>query len=325
MTTTSVLRVAVVGLGHMGRRHAHVLRRLDGVRLVAAVDPAGDQHSAAPDVPVLADLDQLVKHGVDYAVLAVPTRLHEPLGLALAAAKIPTLVEKPLAPDVPGARRLVAAFESAGVAAAVGYVERCNPALIALRARIIDGLLGRITHVDTRRSGPYPAQGTDTGILTDLATHDFDTTAWITRQHYRSLKALTGRRGPGHPREDLAAVIGVLDDGTITYHATSWLCPVPHRTTIVTGEHGSLIADTLTRELRYQRGNEIARYPLPNTEPLRTEHERFRDVVQGRGPADVSLFDGLATVRATHAALEAARTGAAVALATDHTQLNAIA
>lgn len=321
---TPVLRAAVVGLGAMGCRHARVLRQLDGVRLVAAVDPAGDRFNAVPDIPVLPDLDQLVKTGIDYAILASPTRLHEQLGLALAAAKIPTLIEKPLAPDLAGTRRLAEAFAVADTPAGVGYVERCNPALIALRARLSSGLLGHVNHIETRRSGPYPGRATDTGIVTDLLTHDFDATAWLTGQHYRSLAALATRRHPGDPHEHLAAVIGVLQDDTTTYHTATWLCPVPRRTTIVTGAHGSLIADTLTSELRYRRGDETIRYRLPPQDPLHTEHERFRDTVAGLRPIDVPLTDGLAAVRTASAALEAASTTAAIDIVTDHAALGAI-
>jgi UDP-N-acetylglucosamine 3-dehydrogenase len=328
--TARPLRAAVIGLGHMGSHHARVLRQLDGVRLVAAVDPAGDRFDAVPDIPVLPDLDELLPLGVDYAVLASPTTLHEPLGLALAAAQIPTLIEKPLAADAPGARRLAAAFAAATVPAAVGYVERCNPALIALHARLSDGILGRILHVDTRRSGPYPARGSDTGVVADLVTHDFDTTTWLTGLRYRTLAALVaGRRA----REDLAAVIGMLDDATITHHTASWLSGVPERITIVTGERGCLLANTLAPELQHRTAGsprrpngEIVRYPLRHRQPLRTQHERFRDTVAGWRPVDVPLSDGVAAMLAAHAALEAARTGTAVdILHADCPPLNAIA
>ena len=108
------LRAGLVGLGRMGRNHARVLRRLDGVTLVSAADPAGDPYQAAGGIPVHDSLDDLIAAGIDYAVLACPTSLHESLGARLAAAGIPTLIEKPLAPDSAAACRLAAAFGSAG-------------------------------------------------------------------------------------------------------------------------------------------------------------------------------------------------------------------
>ncbi|MFG2218444.1 Gfo/Idh/MocA family oxidoreductase [Streptomyces sp. NPDC048685] len=113
----------------------------------------------------------------DYAVLACPTLLHEPLGTALAAADISTRIEKPLAGDLASARRLAEAFHAAAVPAAVGYTERFNPALIALRQRLEAGQLGDVFSIATRRTGPYPVRITDIGVIHDFATHDLDLTA----------------------------------------------------------------------------------------------------------------------------------------------------
>jgi predicted dehydrogenase len=193
--------------------------------------------------PLVADLDALLRIGLDYAVLACPTLLHEPLGTALAAAGIPTLIEKPLAGDPDSARRPAQAFHTAAVPAAVGYIERFNPALIALRRRLEDGQLGDVFSVATRRTGPYPVRITDVGVIHDLATHDLDLTAWITNTHYTSIAARTAHRS-GRPHEDLLAALGQLTDGTITHHQVNWVSPLKERTTVVTGDHGILVADT---------------------------------------------------------------------------------
>jgi predicted dehydrogenase len=307
--TTRPLRAAVVGLGHMGRHHARTLQHLGRVHLVAAVDPAADRWGAAPDIPVFPNLSQLLDHDIDYAVLAAPTHLHTPLGIALAKAGIPSLIEKPLAPDINSANALAAAFNNTNTLAGVGYVERCNPALIALHALLRNGLLGQILHIDTRRGGPYPARVTDSGVLSDLATHDFDTTTWLTGQRYQSVTALTTRRG-GH--EHLATIIGQLEHGTTTHHTATWLSPIAQRLTIVTGERGSLIANTMTQELEFLPNPEnrtqsgTVRYDIPRHDPLHTEHERFRDTITGLRPIDVPLADGVAAVQTAETALETA-------------------
>ncbi|MYW04467.1 Gfo/Idh/MocA family oxidoreductase [Streptomyces sp. SID3343] len=327
--TEHTLRVAVVGLGRMGRLHARVLRRLDGVDLVAAVDPAGDLHRAAEGIPLFADLDALTNLGIDYAVLACPTLLHEALAVRLAAGGIPTLVEKPLAATPRAARRIVDAFHTAGVPARVGYIERFNPALIALRTRLEDGQLGDVFEVGTRRTGPYPARITDVGVIHDLATHDLDLTAWVTGHPYTSIAARTAHRS-GRPHEDLLAALGQLDDGTITHHQVNWISPMKSRTTIVTGDHGCLVADTLTADLTYWangrtphewealsafRGvteGDVTRYATPKKEPLVAEHEAFRDMITGRDRHPGDLRDALRIVLTAHATAEAARTGTTV-------------
>jgi UDP-N-acetylglucosamine 3-dehydrogenase len=322
------LRVGLIGLGRMGRLHARVLRALDGVQLVAAVDPAGDRFHALDGLPILGDLDAFLRVGVDYAVLASPTQLHEPLGVALAGAGIPALIEKPLAASPAAARRLVDAFGRTGLPAAVGYVERFNPALIALITRLEQGQLGDIFEISTRRTGPFPPRITDVGVIHDLATHDFDLATWITDQRYASISARTAHRA-GRPHEDLLAALGQLTDGTIAHHRANWLSPVKERTTTVTGDHGCLIADTLAADLTYSANSasaggwapfrgvterETIRYAIPKKEPLVTEHEDFRDTVLGLHPPTATLQHGLHAVLVAHTALAAARTGATLAV-----------
>src|SRR4051794_20281950 len=92
-----VLRAGLVGMGAMGRNHLRVLGLLDGVDVVGAVDPAFDTEHAAPGVPALHELDELLAKGIDYAVVAALTAMHEVLGLRLAEAGVSALIEKPLA------------------------------------------------------------------------------------------------------------------------------------------------------------------------------------------------------------------------------------
>ena len=329
----AALRVGLIGLGRMGRNHARVLQALDGVTLVGALDPHGDRYRAANGIPLAPDLDALIRSGLDYAVLACPTLLHEPLGTALAAASIPTLIEKPLAGDPTAALRLAEAFRHADVPAAVGYVERFNPALIALRQRLEDGQLGDIFSVATRRTGPYPVRITDVGVIHDLATHDLDLTAWITGTRYTSIAARAAYRS-GRPQEDLIVAIGQLSNGTITHHQVNWVSPLKERITVVTGDHGILVADTLTADLTYWangcvptrwdalaafRGvaeGDVTRYALAKQEPLAAEHEAFRDLVLGRSHRTAPLHDGLHAVLAAHTALQATRTGTTIAVPT---------
>jgi predicted dehydrogenase len=302
---------------------------LPEVELVAVADANGDAHDAAPGLPIAGSIAELLRYDLDYCVVAVPTAYHETVGLELAAAGIHALIEKPLAPDVKASLRLAEAFEAAGLVGAVGHIERYNPALQAMRTRLEQGELGAIYQVVTRRQGPFPNRIADVGVVSDLATHDIDLTAWVTGQAFRSVCARTAHKS-GRKHEDLVAVVGQLEDGTVTSHLVNWLSPMKERVTIVTGERGCYIADTLTADLTFHanaavptewetistfRGvseGDMIRYAIPKPEPLRREHESFRDAVLGR-PADVvSLQHGVATVAVAQACLESARRGATV-------------
>ncbi|UFU02244.1 Gfo/Idh/MocA family oxidoreductase [Ruania suaedae] len=325
------LRAGLIGLGMMGRHHARVLRQLDGVDLVAVADPGGDPHGVAGDLPVLPDVHALIEAGIDYAMVAVPTRFHTETGLALAEAGVHALVEKPLATDSAGARRLAEAFEAAGLVGAVGHIERYNPALQSLRARLEHGELGDVYQIATRRQGPFPSRIADVGVVKDLGTHDIDLTAWVAQQEFASVSARTAFKS-GREHEDLVAVTGMLSGGLVTNHLVNWLSPMKERVTVVTGEKGAFVADTLLADLTFHangliqtrwddvaqfRGvseGDMVRYAIDKPEPLRTEHEAFRDAVLGK-PADiVTMAQGLNTVAVAEAVLESARTGTTVTL-----------
>jgi UDP-N-acetylglucosamine 3-dehydrogenase len=325
------LRAGLIGLGMMGRHHARVLGSLEGVELVAVADPAGDVHGVAGGRPCYDSVEALIEHGLDYAMVAVPTAYHEAAGLALAAAGVHAMIEKPLAPDVASATRIAEAFENAGLVGAVGHIERFNPALQQARKRLAAGELGAVHQIVTRRQGPFPARIADVGVVKDLATHDIDLTAWVAGHAFTSVAAQVAHRS-GREHEDLVAIVGQLDDGTVTSHLVNWLSPLKERVTVITGERGAFVADTLTADLTFYANGTVAtewdsiakfrgvsegdvvRYAFAKPEPLRTEHEAFRDAVLGKESDIVTMRQGLATVAVAEAALRSAAEGKTIHL-----------
>lgn len=329
------LRAGLVGLGSMGRNHARVLQSMPGVELVGAVDPGGDPHGAVLAQEPLRELGELLARSPDLCVVAVPTSAHETVCIALAEAGIPTLVEKPLAGDLSSATRIVEAFETRGVLGCVGQTERYNPALQALRSRLDGGELGEIYQVATRRQGPFPARIADIGVVMDLATHDIDLARWVTGQDFHSVAAHTAHKS-GREHEDLVTVLGLLDGGATTSHLVNWLSPLKERVTVVTGDRGCFIADTLSADLTFVanasvpmewdaltvfRGvaeGDMVRYAIPKPEPLRVELEAFCAAVADGGANVVALRDALRTVSVAEAILKSAEEGQTVVLAERH-------
>jgi len=325
------LRAGLIGLGMMGRHHARVLSSLEGVDLVAVADPGGDAHSVAGGRPVLDSVHELIAAGIDYCTVAVPTVHHEEVGLALAEAGVHTIIEKPLSGDTSSARMLVEAFKTAGLVGAVGHVERYNPALQSARKRLEAGELGTVYQIITRRQGPFPGRIADVGVVKDLATHDIDLTAWVTQQAFTSVSARTAFKS-GREHEDLVAVVGSLADGTVTNHLVNWLSPLKERVTVITGERGTCVADTLVADLTfYANGSvpttwsgiaqfrgvsegDMVRYAIAKPEPLRVEHENFRDAVLGKNADIVTMEQGLTTVVVAEAMIESANTGTTIDL-----------
>ena len=326
-----MLRMGVVGLGMMGRNHVRVIRALDGVELVGVADADGDRFSAAEGLHVHRELEGLLGAGVDACVVAVPTAEHEAIGMRLADAGVHALIEKPLAQEVKSALRLVEAFESAGLIGAVGHIERYNPALQSLRRRLEAGELGAIFQIATRRQGPFPNRIRDVGVVKDLATHDVDLTAWVAGCRFISVSARTAFKS-GRAHEDLVAAVGMLSNGTVTNHLVNWLTPFKERVTIVTGERGCFVADTLTADLSFHangsepmeweamrafRGvseGDMVRYAIPKPEPLMTELAAFRDAVIGQGGEIVTMREGLAAVEVAEAIIASAADGSTAEL-----------
>lgn len=323
------LRAGVIGLGVMGKNHARILSSLPGVTLVGIVDPLETEGEYYGQL--MHSTEELLAQGVDYCFVAVPTFLHQEVGLLLASAGVHALIEKPLAVDAASAKDLTEAFEAAGLVGAVGHIERYNPALQQARVRIESGDLGQIFQVVTRRQGPFPARIADVGVIKDLATHDIDLTAWITQQPYVSVAASTAHR-TGREHEDLVAVVGQLSRAVVVSHTVNWLSPFKERRTIITGERGALVADTLTADLTFyangsvesewedmalfrgvSEGN-VVRFAIPKPEPLRSEHEAFRDAVLGLDSRIVTMREGLASVAVAEAILKSAATGQVITL-----------
>lgn len=327
----TTIRMGLIGLGSMGRHHARVIREVDGMDLVAVADPFGDKHGVARGLEVLPDVHALIEAGIDAAMVAVPTYLHEEVALALAEAGVHTMVEKPIAATAESGRRVAEAFAEAELVGAVGYVERCNPALLEMRRRIDAGELGELFQITTSRQGPFPARIADVGVVKDLATHDIDLTAWIAQSPYAQVAGQVTHRS-GREHEDMVVVTGRLANGTIVAHTVNWLSPLKVRETVATGEKGAFVANTLTGDLTFVRNGDVrsewdrvsafrgvsegdsTRYALARREPLRVEQENFRDALWGLPSEIVSMADGVHTLQVVEAVLESAATGQTVTL-----------
>lgn len=323
------LRAGLLGVGAMGRHHVRVLREVDGIDLVAIGDPGGDPHSVAGDLEILPDIDAVIDAGLDIAVVAVPTQFHEEAALKLAEAGIHTLVEKPIAHTVASGKRMVDAFKAQGLVGAVGHIERFNPALQELRKRLESGDLGEVYQIATRRQGPFPARIADVGVAKDLGSHDVDLTAWVAQSEYVSVYGQIALKS-GRPHEDMILATGRLENGTIVNHVVNWLSPMKERLTIVTGETGTFVADTSTGDLTlYANGTfplewesvtafrgvsegDVTRFAFPKREPLRVEHEAFRDAVLGLPSDVVTMEQGLRALVVVEGVIESAKTGRVV-------------
>jgi len=165
------LRVAVVGVGHMGRHHARVYGALPDCELVAVVDhDLARAEAAAAEFggKAVRSLHE-VSAKVDAVSVAVPTVYHAEVAIPLMERGVAVLVEKPLAPDAATARQLVDAAKKHGTILQVGHSERFNPVVQALLRMEVAPRF-----IETQRVSPFTFRSADIGVVFDMMIHDID-------------------------------------------------------------------------------------------------------------------------------------------------------
>jgi predicted dehydrogenase len=190
-----LLRLAVIGVGYLGRQHARILSSMPDAALVAVVDTnraRAEEIAAAHGTRAFSDYREVVDQ-VDAVTIAVPTKLHHDIAVACLSAGIPVLVEKPMARSPVEAEAMIAAARQADVALAVGHTERFNPAVVAARP-----LLTAPRFIEVHRLGTFPERSLDIDVVFDLMIHDLDVVLSLVKSEAESMEAvgvpvLTGR------------------------------------------------------------------------------------------------------------------------------------
>jgi len=170
------IRLAVVGVGHLGRHHARVASSLPGVRLVGVHDHhAGRSEEVAREFGsrTLPDLDAVAAEA-EAAILATPTVTHAELAERLIDGGCDVLIEKPIAATLVEADGVLARAREKRKIVQVGHVERYNPAVAAAMAIIRDPLF-----VEVHRLGPFTRRSLDVDVVLDLMIHDLQIVATL--------------------------------------------------------------------------------------------------------------------------------------------------
>jgi predicted dehydrogenase len=189
------LRMAVVGAGRMGLTHAeHLERRVRGVRLQAVTTSSSDRaesvRGSCPSVAVYPDLDGLLEsESLDAVVIASSTSAHVANVQRCAAAGLHILCEKPLALDLEGCDRAIAAADGGGVKLMVGHVRQFDSGSIEARRHIDSGGIGRpvLYRSLSGDTDPPPAGFADLmvsgGLILDSMYHDIYLARWLMDDH----------------------------------------------------------------------------------------------------------------------------------------------
>jgi len=183
----STLRVAVVGVGHLGKHHARILSTLDGVALTAVVDKIPERAAeiaASASTTAVTDSREILD-SVDAVTIAVPTELHREIAMPFLERGISVLVEKPMARSLAEADEMIAAAAASGATLAVGHTERYNPAVAAVLP-----LVTSPRFIEVHRLGVFPDRSLDIDVVFDLMIHDLDVILSLVRSEVISVEAV---------------------------------------------------------------------------------------------------------------------------------------
>lgn len=307
------VRVAVIGVGALGSRHARLYSELDAAELIGVADIASErcqQVSEQYGVRGVTDFKELVAD-VQAASVAVPTVDHEAIATALLDAGVHVLVEKPIAPTVDEALRMTTLAREKNLRLAVGHTERYNPGVEAVLAQVQDPRF-----IEVHRLGSFSPRSLDIDVVLDLMIHDLDVVRALVGREVVSVEAvgvpvLT-------PKVDIANARLKFDGGAVANITASRVSQEKVRKLRVFERDRYVSLDYQSQEaVRFQLvpGNAGGAAGRPNiekddlnvqnAEPLRRELEDFLDAVAtGRDPR-VGGDDGRAALELALRVVEA--------------------
>jgi predicted dehydrogenase len=183
----SLLRVGVAGVGHIGSNHARIYAEIPSVKFSAIYDLDAARAKAIAkkyDVVAAKSLEEFANL-VDAASVATPTNTHHPIAHPLLTLRKHLLVEKPITENTTEASELVELAARHQLVLQVGHVERFNPILSALEAR-----LSHPRFIEAHRLSPYPDRSTDIGVVLDLMIHDLEIILHLVRSPVHHIDAV---------------------------------------------------------------------------------------------------------------------------------------
>ena len=335
-------RLAIAGLGLVGRRHADAIAHADGAVLSAVVDPtdAGKTEAERRNVPWFADMRSMIDtQRPDGIILSTPTGLHVEQATVAVEAGIPVLVEKPLADDLGAAQDLVERAERAGAKLLVGHHRRHNPLIRKAKTIIETGDVGDIRAVQATcwfykpdayfDIAPWRKQ-LGAGPISVNLVHDIDLIRYLCGEVVGvQAQAAPSRRG--FENEDVAAALLTFGNGAIgtitvsdsivapwSWEMTAAEYPVYPTTSQaayqIGGSHGALSIP----DLRLWTHKEARDWWTPisatsvvrdASDPLVNQINHFVAVIAGHEEPLVTGREGYRTLAVVDAIQRSARTG----------------
>jgi len=310
-----MLRVAVIGVGAMGKHHARVYHELPNTMLVAVSDvnvQIGKEITEKYPCAFYSDYrEMLSSESIDALSIAVPTNLHKEIGLECIKKGKHILVEKPITDTLNDAETLITAANNKKIKLMVGHIERFNSSVIKLKELIEQGELGTLTTLMARRVGVFPPQVPHANIIIDSAIHDIDIFNYFLNKKPNAVVSFGGNALTNN-RIDYADIL-LKYNGTNAFIQVNWITPVKIRNLTVTGTEGYAELNYITQDLviyktqsrKSDTFNDVVQFGIPEKiiipvkkeEPLRREISSFIECIEGNKEPPVSGEEALESLR----------------------------
>jgi len=272
------LRMAVIGVGHLGQHHARILSQQPDIELVGVVDSNADQARTVAsklNTTPYERFEDLIDR-VDAVSVVTPTVHHHPVAAAFLKAGVPALVEKPVCRTLAEADDLIALAAKAKVPLQVGHIERFNPAFEELAKRPI-----RPKFVEAERHGPFTGRSVDIGAVLDLMIHDLDLLLALVGGPVARVSAVGAAVFGGH--EDMVNARLEFANGCVAHVTASRITRHPKRRLRVWAGEGYAGIDFVTRKLTLvQQSQELREHGIRAEQMDAAAKARLKDEVFGR-------------------------------------------
>lgn len=274
------LKIAVIGVGHLGKEHARIYSRLPQVELVGVVDV--DQQRAKEVARQYGTSPYVNLDKIDAASIVVPTDMHFKVAERLLTAGKNILVEKPITKTLKEAQRLVDLAKKKRLFLQVGHIERFNPIIQAMVK-----LVKKPRFIEIHRLSPFTQRGTEVGVVLDLMIHDIDIVLALVKDSIRSIEAIGVNVLT--PYEDIANARITFKNGCVANLTASRVSPERMRKIRVFQTDSYTSVDYYKQEgvCYYRKGKEILKKVLGvgKEEPLKIELQDFVDsILNGKKP-----------------------------------------
>ena len=318
-----MLKIGVLGAGHLGKIHINCIKQIENYVLVGFYDPAEEtakQVEAETGVSSFGSIDALID-AVDVVDIVTPTIRHFECASKALLKRKHVFIEKPIVATPEEANALKKLADEAGVKVQVGHVERFNPAFIAAEPFIKDPLF-----VEAHRLALFNPRGTDVPVVLDLMVHDLDILLTIVKSPVQHISA----NGVSivSPTPDITNVRIEFENGTVANLTASRLSMKNMRKTRIFQRDAYITVDFLDKVAEITRIHDTVdetnplsatinvaagtekqiTFQRPEVHPInaiKTELESFYDAIVHNATPAVTIDDGIGVLKLAYRILEA--------------------